>query len=231
MKKIVRLTERDLVRLVKKVINEATIKPFNFDEYLDKLKMEEGNIESLQDINNIFEGSSIYFSDFDEYFSNLKREEEKAVAPKELMLMGGVKFALYNTNLDKINVVVEPDMFLKYINSDMDKRGFYKFLRLVLRHESIHLQQVSRMGKENYILDASPTVNTKKYWQSPHEIMAYAQSLVDDLRDKDLSDNEIKDMLRNQSKIQSWIYNVHKKVLTPKQFNKFMSYVYEYLMS
>ncbi len=231
MKKIVRLTETDLIRLVKKVINEATIKPFNFDEYLDELKMEEGNIESIQDINNIFEGSSIYFSDFDEYYSNLKKEEEKAVAPKELMLMGGVKFALYNTNLDKINVVVEPDMFLKYINSDVDKKVFYKFLRLVLRHESIHLQQVSRMGKENYVLDASPTVNTKKYWQSPHEIMAYAQSLVDDLRDKDLSDNEIKDMLRNQSKIQSWIYNVHKKVLTPKQFNKFMSYVYEYLMS
>jgi hypothetical protein len=231
MKKIVRLTESDLVRLVNKVIQEATIKPFNFDEYLDKLQMEEGNIESLKDINDIFEGSSIYFSDFDEYYSNLKREEEKAVAPKELMLMGGVKFALYNTNLDKINVVVEPDMFLQYINSDMDKRGFYKFLRLVLRHESIHLQQVSRMGKENYVLDASPTVNTKKYWQSPHEIMAYAQSLVDDLRDKDLSDSEIKDMLRNQSKIQSWIYNVHKKVLNPKQFNKFMSYVYEYLMS
>ena len=74
MKRIVILTEQDLVKLVKRVINEATIKPFNFDEYLDKLKMEEGNIETLEDVNDIFEGSSIYFSDFDEYFSNLKRE-------------------------------------------------------------------------------------------------------------------------------------------------------------
>jgi hypothetical protein len=231
MKRVVRLTENELVGMVKRIINEAIIQPFNFDEYLEKLKMEEGNIETIDDINRIFEGSSIHFSDFDEYYGNLTREEEKAVAPKELMLMGGVKFALYNTNIDKINVVVEPNLFLDYINSDVNKTGFYKFLRLVLRHESVHLQQVSKMGKENYVLDASPTVNTKKYWQSPHEIMAYAQSLVDDLRDKDLNDDEIKDMLRNQSKIQSWIYNVHKKVLTPKQFNKFMSYVYDYLMN
>ena len=231
MRKIVQLTENDLIRLVKRIISEAIIQPFNFDEYLEKLKMEEGNIETIDDINRIFEGSSIHFSNFDEYYGNLTREEEKAVAPKELMLMGGVKFALYNTNIDKINVVVEPNLFLDYINSDVNKTGFYKFLRLVLRHESVHLQQVSKMGKENYVLDASPTVSTKKYWQSPHEIMAYAQSLVDDLRDKDLNDDEIKDMLRNQSKIQSWIYNVHKKVLTPKQFNKFMSYVYDYLMN
>ena len=197
MKKIIRLKENELIKMVKRIISEAIIQPFNFDEY----------------------------------FGNLTREEEKAVAPKELMLMGGVKFALYNTNIDKINVVVEPNLFLDYINSDVNKTGFYKFLRLVLRHESVHLQQVSKMGKENYVLDASPTVNTKKYWQSPHEIMAYAQSLVDDLRDKDLNDDEIKDMLRNQSKIQSWIYNIHKKVLTPKQFNKFMSYVYDYLMN
>ena len=231
MKKIIRLKENELIKMVKRIISEAIIQPFNFDEYLEKLKMEEGNIETIDDINRIFEGSSIHFSNFDEYYGNLTREEEKAVAPKELMLMGGVKFALYNTNIDKINVVVEPNLFLDYINSDVNKTGFYKFLRLVLRHESVHLQQVSKMGKENYVLDASPTVNTKKYWQSPHEIMAYAQSLVDDLRDKDLNDDEIKDMLRNQSKIQSWIYNVHKKVLTPKQFNKFMSYVYDYLMN
>ena len=231
MKKIIRLKENELIKMVKRIISEAIIQPFNFDEYLEKLKMEEGNIETIDDINRIFEGSSIHFSNFDEYYGNLTREEEKAVAPKELMLMGGVKFALYNTNIDKINVVVEPNLFLDYINSDVNKTGFYKFLRLVLRHESVHLQQVSKMGKENYVLDASPTVNTKKYWQSPHEIMAYAQSLVDDLRDKDLNDDEIKDMLRNQSKIQSWIYNIHKKVLTPKQFNKFMSYVYDYLMN
>lgn len=230
MKKIVRLTESDLVKLVNKIVNEAIIKPYDFTSYIEKLKVEEGNIDGFEDINNIFEGSNIHFSDFDEYYGTLTREEEKIVAPKGLMLMGGVKFALYNTNIDKINVVVEPSLFFDYINSDSDKKAFYQFLELVLRHESIHLQQVSRMGKENYVLDASPTVNSKKYWQNPHEVMAYAQSLVDDLRNQDLSNNEIKDLLRNQKNIKSWIYNVYKKVLSPEQFKKFMKYTYLYLM-
>ena len=163
MKKIVRLTESDLIKMVNKIVNEAIIKPYDFTSYIEKLKLEEGNIDGFEDINNIFEGSNIHFSDFDEYYGTLTREEEKIVAPKGLMLMGGVKFALYNTNIDKINVVVEPSLFFDYINSDSDKKAFYQFLELVLRHESIHLQQVSRMGKENYVLNASPTVNSKKY--------------------------------------------------------------------
>ena len=71
MRKIVQLTENDLIRLVKRIISEAIIQPFNFDEYLEKLKMEEGNIETIDDINRIFEGSSIHFSNFDEYYGNL----------------------------------------------------------------------------------------------------------------------------------------------------------------
>ena len=60
--------------------------------------------------------------------------------------------------------------------------------------------------------------------------MAYAQSLVDDLRNQDLSNSEIKDLLRNQKNIKSWISNVYKKVLSPEQFKKFMKYTYLYLM-
>jgi hypothetical protein len=230
MKKIIRLTENQLVKLVNKVISEAIIKPYDFSYYLEELKSEEGNINGFGDINRIFDGSNIHFSDFDEYYGTLTKEEEKVVAPKDLMLMGGVKFALYNTNIDSINVVVEPSIFFEYINSENNKKSFYQFLELVLRHESIHSQQVERMGKENYVLDASPTVNSKKYWQNPHEVMAYAQSLVDDLRNQDLNDDEIKELLRNQKNIKSWIYDVYKKVLSPEQFKKFMSYTYLYLM-
>ncbi len=230
MKKIIRLTENQLVKLVNKVISEAIIKPYDFSSYLEELKSEEGNINGFGDINRIFDGSNIHFSDFDEYYGTLTKEEEKVVAPKDLMLMGGVKFALYNTNIDSINVVVEPSIFFEYINSEDNKKSFYQFLELVLRHESIHSQQVERMGKENYVLDASPTVNSKKYWQNPHEVMAYAQSLVDDLRNQDLNDDEIKELLRNQKNIKSWIYDVYKKVLSPEQFKKFMSYTYLYLM-
>ena len=72
MKKIIRLKENELIKMVKRIISEAIIQPFNFDEYLEKLKMEEGKIETIDDINRIFEGSSIHFSNFDEYLNSIK---------------------------------------------------------------------------------------------------------------------------------------------------------------
>jgi hypothetical protein len=225
-------TETPIRLLIRKCLNEmAIIKPYDFSSYIDKLKKSENNVSNLKDINNIFKGSEIYFSNFDTYFETLTNEKEKIVAPKDLMLMGGVKFALYNTNIDKINVVVEPSLFFDFINSRQNKEHFYEFLNLVLRHESIHLQQVSKMGKDKYVLDASPTVNTKKYWSSQYEIMAYAQSLVDDLHNQGHSDKEIEIFLRepeNTENIGSWIYNVYKKVLNKEQYKKFKKYAYLY---
>lgn len=223
-------TETSIRTLIRKHLNEmAVIKPYDFSYYIDKLKKSEKNISSLNDINDIFKGSNIYFSDFETYFKTLTNEKEKIVAPKDLMLMGGVKFALYNTNIDKINVVVEPSLFFDFLSSKGNKQQFYEFLNLVLRHESIHLQQVSKMGKDKYVLDASPTVNAKKYWTSPYEIMAYAQSLVDDLHNQGLSNEEIETFLREPENIESWIYDLHKKVLNKEQYRKFMKYVYLYI--
>lgn len=241
MLKIVRLTESELINLVKTVIKEqknlskkglnemAIINPFDFNKYILKLKEEQGNISNLNDVNEIFEGSQIHFSDFDEYYDSLTNEKEKLVAPKNLMLMGGIKFALYNTNIDKINVVVVPRMFLDYINSNENKKDFYNFLKLILRHESIHLQQVNKMGKDRYVLDASPTDNPKKYWASQTEIMAYAQSLIDDLHNNGYDNSEIENFLRKEKNIKSWIHNVYKQVLDDGQYKKFMKYVYLYL--
>jgi hypothetical protein len=212
------------------LLNEMSIiSPLDFTTYLTNLKEQEGKIFNINDLNDIFKGSDIHFSDFDEYYETLKNEKEKIVAPKDLMLMGGVKFALYNTNIDKINIVIEPSLFFEFINSNVNKKSFYNFLRLILRHESIHLQQVNKMGKSNYVLDASPTINAKKYWTSQPEIMAYAQSLIDDLRDKGHDDVEIENFLRNEKNINSWIHNVYKQVLDKKQYKKFMKYVYLYL--
>jgi hypothetical protein len=215
---------------IRKVLNEmAVIKPFDFDIYLEKLKSQEGQILSLDSINKIFEGSMVYFSGFDEFYNSLTTDAERMVAPKDLMLMGGVKFALFNRYLDKIQVVIEPDLFFEYINTQQeDKEEFYGFLRLIFRHESIHVQQVEK--GTNYKLDASPTANAKKYWASQHEIMAYAQSLVDDLLNNGHTQEEIMNLLKHEKKIQSWIHNVYKKVLDEKQYKKFMKYVYMYLL-
>ena len=62
--------------------------------------------------------------------------------------------------------------------------------------------------------------------------MAYAQSLVDDLQNQGNSKEEIEDFFRDpesMEKVGSWIYDLHKKVLNKKQFEKFRKYAYLYL--
>ena len=91
------------------------------------------------------------------------------------------------------------------------------YLRNKLRHNVIPI-----LKELNQILLHS--------FQNTISNLKQAQSLVDDLRNQDLNDDEIKELLRNQKNIKSWIYDVYKKVLSPEQFKKFMSYTYLYLM-
>jgi len=208
-------------------INESIVKPFDFSELIGQLK--ETSFSSLEEINKISEKYGIIFSDFDTFYNTLARESEKKVAPKDLMLFGGVKFALFNKYIDKINIVVESEIFFEYLHNDEDKTDFYNFIHQVLRHESIHKQQVSKMGKDIYRLDASPTGNQKSYWSNPQEIMAYAHSLVNDLMDQGHNKEEITDILKHEKNIKSWIHQVHKKYLDPNKYKKFMKYAYEYI--
>jgi hypothetical protein len=205
---------------------EASIPPLDFTEFLNGLKtMEFNNLEDLNDFSMKFD---INFSNFDDFYDSLELDIEKELAPKELMLMGGVKFALFNKYENCIMIVVEEEMFIDYLkNRNLDQ--LIAFLNEVLRHESIHLQQVDRMkDKSIYKLDSSPTHNAMKYWKEKRELMAYAQSLIDQLTQQGLTKSEIGEKIRTQKDIKSWIWNVYSKVLSVDEMKRFLKYVYQY---
>jgi len=125
-------------------------------------------------------------------------------------------------------IVVEEEMFLEFLKGDgLD--SLLAFLNEVLRHESIHYQQVGRMkDKTSYKLDASPTHNTKKYWTDKKELMAYAQTLIDHLTQQGLDKNEVEHKIKSPGDIKSWVWNVYKQVLDETQMKRFLKYVYQY---
>jgi hypothetical protein len=205
---------------------EAVIEPFDFDGFLSQLKS--GTYNSIAELNEMAKEYTVQFSNFDDFHDSLGTDVEKEMAPKELMLMGGVKFALFNKYKEVMMIVVEEEMFLEFLKGDGVDR-LTTFLREVLRHESIHLQQVDRMkDKSGYKLDASPTHNSKKYWTDKKELMAYAQSMIDQLTAQGMDKDEIESKIKNPRDIKSWIWNVYKQVLDPKQMKRFLKYVFQY---
>lgn len=210
-------------------ISEGVISPLDFSEVLELLKRDRSTFNTLEDINLATEKYGIKFADFDTFYGSLEKDIEKKLAPKELVLIGGVKFALFNKYQNTIMIVVEPEVFLEFLRNSPRLEGFLGFLKEVLRHESIHLQQVDRMkDKSSYVLDSSPTHNAKKYWTEKREMMAYAQTLLDHLADQGLGKEEILKKIQGGEEIKSWVWNVYSKVLDPEQMKLFRKYLYQY---
>lgn len=208
--------------------NEGIIEPSYFDSFLEELNNKRLQINNLDSINNISKDYNLKFVNFDYFYNSLGEEIEKQLAPKDLLLMGGVKFALFNKYENIIMVVVDEPIFFDYLKSE-SIQNFLVFLREVLRHESIHLKQVDKMkDKSKYLLDSSPTHNANKYWREKRELMAYAQTFIDHLVQSGLDKEEIKIKLINQKDINSWVFNIYKKILDEKEMKRFMKYVYLY---
>jgi hypothetical protein len=205
---------------------ESVILPDNFDECLSNLKENEGTL-TLDKINNICKSYGIMFINVDEFTNSLSTEKEKSNVPRSLEIMGGLKFAAYNKYLNSITMVVEPKKFIDYMNDMKPKQQFYDFIWEVLRHESIHRHQVSRMKKDVYNLEKSP-VNPKEYFSMPQEVMAYAQSTIDQLTKRGMTKIEILDQLRSGD-IKSWVYNAYKHHVDDRTFKMFKKYIYQYL--
>jgi hypothetical protein len=209
-----------------KRFNEAIIRPFDFKELLDIISSK--NYTNISELNELTRQYNVIFSNFDDFYDSLGLEIEKILAPKELLLYGGVKFALYNKYKNIIMIVVEVDLFFNFIKNN-DLSQFLSFLNEILRHESIHLQQVDRMkDKTSYKLDSSPTHNSDKYWKEKRELMAYAQTLIDHLVSQNLSKKEIEEKLKSHKDIRSWVFNIYKKLLNEKEMKRFMKYLYQY---
>lgn len=210
-----------------KYFNEAVITPYDFTDEISILK--NTNNITLDFLNNLFKMGGIEFINIEYFKSKLETDKEIELVPIDLNLLSGIKFAAFNPYTHKVYVCVEEVEFIDGINSPK-KDSMLSLLEEMLRHETIHKQQVERRpGVLLRNLEVSP-LDPKKYFGSSDEIMAYAQSFVDQCHKKGMSNEDILDHIRGGGEIFSWIENVYKsKNMTREITNKFNKYVYEYI--
>lgn len=205
-------------------INEAVIQPYDFDGAFAELSNRDEI--TIEDMNSTLDQFGVAFVETDEFIENLETEKEKSLVPINMPpLFGGIRWGAHNVHNNMIYICIQPDQFKIALNRDRPR--IFSFLREILRHESIHKQQA---GRRPHIkirnLENSP-VESKKYFSSTDEIMAYADSFIVQARNRGLSDDEILDALSHGNKV-SWIQDVYSK-LEPKVINRFRKYVYQYL--
>lgn len=221
-----------------KKFNEGVIKPDSeISEILHKICFFTNEI-TLDKINLEFKSKNIEFVDVAKFKEGLKTYDEKNGIPKNYDIMYGIKFAGVNGYKKMIYICVEPIKFIDSINNKNIMKKIYPLLLKILRHESIHLQQILKTKKDFYKTDKnipnsvydlkrSPIINREEYFSHKTEIMAYAQSFIDECREKGMFDEEILDTLK-RNKIVSTIQSIYSK-MDKETKEQFIKSVYLYL--
>ena len=225
--------------------DEAVIKPYDFDQVLDEVR--KGKDFTIESLNELFSDLGVKFVDVEYFKSKLQTKKEIELVPVDMQeMMGGIRFAAHNIHTNMMYVCVNEVKFLNYLNGNIDfpepmnpnqkidikglnkehKEKLIDFLREILRHESIHKQQGEKRNVVLRNLENSP-MKPKEYFGSTDEIMAYAQSFIDQCHQRGMSNDDIIDTIRGNKRV-SWVQNIYSE-MDPKVKNRFDKYVYQYL--
>ena len=206
---------------------EGVIMPYDFDKALKEIKLLP--IITKDDLERILSPLDVEFVDIEYFKSKLQTKKEIELVPERPML-GGLRFAAFNYYTNKIYIVVfKWDMFLRDLNNNYGKDQLFAILREILRHESIHKQQSEKRVKNGILLrnlENSPVL-PDKYYGSSDELMAYAQSFVDQCIERGMSPNQILKQIKTDKRNVSWIEDIYKK-MPNNILKRFKNYVYKY---
>lgn len=140
--------------------------------------------------------------------------------------MSGIRFGAHNIHNNMMYICINENGFIRAINSN-NKRDMLNLLREILRHESIHKQQGEKRDIVIKNLENSP-MKPKEYFGSTDEIMAYAQSFIDQCHQRGMSDEQIIDAIRTGKKV-SWVQDVYSRLVDEKDKKRLTKYIYQYL--
>jgi hypothetical protein len=206
---------------------EAMIQPHNFDRYLQRLSTEP--VRSIDDLNAIFEGH-VRFITREEYH----QLNPTASLPENIDVMfqrtGGIGLATVRDGI--IYIVYDRRNLQRTINRS--KVGqLVRLISMMVRHESIHLQQIERSGGRVQDVDQAGTPEEmSSYMSNKQEMMAYAQSVIDDFHHQGLSNERILSALKQGRMFGSQIYQQFRHHVHDRKAIQLMhKYIYQYLQS
>ena len=217
-----------------KIMDTTLVIPYNFQPTINALREQAKKFKILNSVDDNFKSTgfeNITFCEFNEYIKSMENgtEKEKEVSKKmsHVKFTSGIKFALYNKYINKIQIVVDKREFLDYLNKN--KESGYNELNMVIRHESIHVQQVEKNGKENYLLEINPIDDSAEYFNNELELEAWSLSLVDDLLMLcNYSKAEINDILETGGICMCNTNSALKKFLTEENYQRVLDKAMQY---
>jgi hypothetical protein len=197
-------------------LNEGVILPQGFSEVRNII---EAGWDSIQELNSALVPHRVQFMSIEEFRKSLHAAEEKKWVPNFPM------FAAYHIYL-KMMVIVYGVSSEEMINGLKNPRIVNNVIRM-LDHESVHDVQDRVSGGRAYSLSRSPSKDSNEYFSHYSETMAYARTLVQDLRNMGLEDYDILEKMRI-GEIDHWIYKIYMG-LDDKTQKLFKKMVYNYL--
>ncbi len=122
-------------------------------------------------------------------------------------------FALVNPKTKKARIVM---------NTSVLDSGLLDFIYHMLKHENVHVGQSARGGLRG--LPPNPATDKVGYFSDKNEVMAFAQSIVDMLKDKYRTKKEA---IRNLN--YNPMYRDIKRYVNKETLKKYNKYIYLYL--
>lgn len=145
---------------------------------------------------------------------------------------------IHHNNKSIINIIMYFNPLISKTFYEEYKKVKEKF-QILIKHELIHRGQfIKIMNDELRFKVLKNEAEAKEYYERPKEIMAYADSLIEELRFKGHSDSTILDIVKENKKDESntldlYIFlfkeNKDEKKNKLEVLHKLYKYVYEYL--
>lgn len=152
-----------------KKFNEAIVdwKSDNIENfYKEALKSLDSGKISKETLKEIGEKNDIEVVDYNTFLKELPSEKMKSDAPPKKTPL----FALVNPKTHKIRVV---------INYEIATKRSLDYLYHMIKHENVHVGQMSRKKDKSKGEFMGDIKDTKAYFSNKDEIMAFSHSLVD----------------------------------------------------
>lgn len=138
----------------------------------------------------------------------------------------GINGAFIASNL-KIFIIINPKELIESIKNNYTIT--FNTILKVLNHELVHREQYKRIGDKLYWLLNKQNSKSKElsdYYRNPREIMAFAKTVIDELRTF-FNKEQISDFLRYGKRL-THNHNLMKGFLNEKEYKKFLIYMYNY---
>ena len=165
---------------------------------------------TFDSIKEIGERNDIEVVDYKTFYSELPDDQKSTAPPKDTPA-----FALVNPSTGKARVV---------INTDRITMMTIDHIYHMLKHENIHIKQMSKMSDKHTPSLPDPK-DQKEYFSNKEEVMAFSQSICDMIMrfNPKSMDNAIKMLNRNP------LFLDIKKSVDNDTLNRYKKYIYLYL--